>query len=44
MNSVKKLIALILAIAMLSVSLVACASKGKALLKLDKESISVNIF
>lgn len=44
MNSVKKIIALILAITMLSVSLVACASKGKALLKLDKESISVNIF
>lgn len=44
MKSVNRIIALLLALVLLTLSLVSCSSKGKALLKLENEKISVNIF
>lgn len=41
---IKRIVALTLALVMLALSLVSCASKGKPLLKLEGESISVNVF
>ena len=44
MKTLKKIIALLIAVLMLSMSLVSCASNGKKLMELEDQSISVNIF
>ncbi len=44
MKSVKRIIALMLAVLMLCGTLFGCASKGKPLMTLDKSEISVNLF
>ena len=41
---IKRVICVIVILAMLSISLVSCGGTGKPLLKLDKQSISVNVF
>lgn len=44
MVSVKRIIALLLALMLVLVSMVGCASKGQKLMELDGEEMSVNIF
>ena len=44
MRSVKRLIAVILVLALLAVGFAGCASKGKTLMKLDGSEMSVNLF
>ena len=44
MKSAKRIIALILACLLIALSLVGCSSKGKTLMKLDDNKISVNLF
>ena len=44
MRSVKKLIAAVLACVLILVGFVGCASKGKTLMKLDRNEMSVNLF